>query len=241
MKKVLTLCVASAMAAACSGTPPVERAPGETFYETKNLPIEAAEAVAVRGPFKVTVFGTADAPEVTLMGPPEMIADTLVEVQESTVSIRFVEGAEWSWNTGAGMHALVNLPSLNSVALQGSGSIKVYGAKAASFEAGTGGSGSITITGLEADNVELGVGGSGSVSAQGTATNASYGVGGSGIVDAKRLRVATAQIGIGGSGSIYADVSESAEIGVGGAGKVEVVGGAECTFEQPQAGQIECR
>ena len=238
---LLTCVLASATLAACSTTPTPERELGASFYERKEIAIEPAEALVVRGPFEVSVSPGSDTAMVTLMGPPEMMADTRVTVEDGALSIGFAEGAEWSWNTGAGMHAFVQLPTLHSVALQGSGRVDVRGAKAETFEAGTGGSGSITLRRLEAENVELGVGGSGSITAQGTATNASYGVGGSGSVDAKRLRVTAAQIGIGGSGSIYADVSGTAEIGVGGSGRVDVVGGAECTFAPAQARQIECR
>lgn len=241
MRRALTILATSAGLAACATNANVERAPGESFYASKEIPVEGVQALSVKGPFKVNVLGTSDRSSVRIYGPPEMLADTRVVVEDGTVSIAFVEGAEWQWNTGAGMHASVQMPALNSVALQGAGQIEVRGVKAKAFEAGTGGSGSITILGLEAESVQLGVGGSGSVSAQGTADSAQLGVGGSGSVDAKRLRVATAQIGIGGSGSIYADVSGSAEIGVGGSGRVEVVGGAECTFEPSQASQIECR
>ena len=216
-------------------------APGESPYDKRVLAIEPVERLAVNGPFKVLVFGASDKAEVTLFGPPEMLADAVAEIEDGTLAIRFDGDAGWSWNPGSGMHANVHLPKLNSVALNGSGSIDVLGAKADEFRAGTGGSGSITIRRLEADTVQLGVGGAGSVEVEGTANSGQYGVGGAGSIRAKMLRVKTAQIGIGGAGSIYADVSESAEIGIGGAGRVEVVGGAECTFAESQADQIDCR
>lgn len=241
MQRILVLAWVSAGLAACSTTAAPERAPGASFYERKEIPIEGATALAVRGPFKVTVLGVSDTSQVTLMGPPEMMADTRVAVEEGTLSIGFIDDAPWQWNTGAGMHALVKLPQLTSVALKGSGTVDVRGAKADAFEAGTGGSGSISVSRLEADSVQLGVGGSGSVRVQGTAKSATIGVGGSGSVNAKGLRVATAEIGIGGSGSVFADVSDTAKIGVGGSGRVEVVGGAECDFDPAQARNIECR
>lgn len=241
MKQTFTLLAATTALAACSTTSTPERAPGASFYDRQEIEIEAASALSVQGPFKVQVYAAADAPKLTLTGPPEMIADTRVLVEDGTLSIAFEDGAQWSWNTGAGMHAFVSLPALSSVALKGSGSVEVTSASADNFEAGTGGSGSITIRGLKAENVQLGVGGSGSVSVEGSASNASYGVGGSGSINAKGLRVARAEIGIGGSGSISADVSETAKIGIGGSGRVDVVGGAECTFDPSQASQIECR
>lgn len=261
MKRILPVLALSLGLAACSTGPGVERAPGASFYERKEVAIEAAHTLVVSGPFKVSVDASARAPELILTGPPEMIADTRAVVEDGTLSISFVEGAQWNWNTGAGMHAWIRLPALHTVATEGSGSIDVHSAKAETFsaatsgsggitikrieanafQAGTGGSGSITVTDLAASTVQLGTGGSGSITVHGSADSASIGTGGAGSVDAKRLRVATAKIGVGGSGSVYADVSEIAEIGVAGSGRVDVVGGAQCTFAPSQAAKIECR
>jgi len=237
MKRALLAGIASLAVAGCTST----LAPGTSPYERQTMAIAPAEKLEVNGPFKVMVLGTADTAEVTLFGPPEMLADTVAEVDGETLTIRFVDGAKWSWNPGAGMHANVRLPKLSSVSIGGSGRVNVVGVKTEEFSAGTGGSGKITIKRLEAETVQLGIGGSGSIEVQGAAESGQFGVGGSGSIEAKRLRVKTAQIGIGGSGSIFADVSEKAEIGIGGSGRVEVVGGAECAFAEAQANQIECR
>ena len=237
MRVILVGAAAGVMLAGCATTP----APGQSRYEAKTIAIENAEEIGVSGAIKVSAIGRSKESEVMLMGPPEMIADAVVEVEEGALSIRYADGANWSWNPGSGMNAVVRLPKISSVSTAGSGSIDVMVPMAESFSAGTGGSGSISVTGLDADTVQLGTGGSGSITVEGTANSAQYGVGGSGSIEAKRLRVKTAQIGIGGSGSIYADVSENAEIGVGGSGRVEVVGGADCTFAESQSDRIECR
>lgn len=261
MHRILALLLASAGLAACATSSGTSRAPGGSFYKQKVVPIEAAQSLVVEGPFMVSAYADAATPQVTLLGPPEMVEDTRIIVEDGALVIRFADGASWNWNTGAGMHVSVDLPALHSVAVEGpgkldvrnvkadsfeagnsgSGTIKLIGVEADTFQAGTGGSGSIHITRLDAKTVALGTGGSGSIYAHGTANTASIGTGGSGSIDAKRLRVATADLGVGGSGSIYADVSESAQIGVAGSGRVDVVGGAECTFPASQARKIECR
>ncbi len=215
--------------------------PGESPYETRVIPIENAERIDVTGAIKVSARGGSDTPQVRLTGPPEMIADAVVEVEGDTLSIRYADGVNWSWNPGSGMNAHVQLPKISSVGNTGPGSIDVRFPMASDFSAGTGGSGKINVIGLDAETVQLGVGGSGSIEVKGMANRGQFGIGGSGSIEAKRLRLNTAQIGIGGSGSVYADVSGSAEIGIGGSGRVEVVGGAECTFAESQANQIDCR
>jgi len=238
MKNLVLAVLAGVVLSGCS-TPGL--APGESPYETKVIAIENAERIEVTGAIKVLARGGSDTPQVTLTGPPEMIADAVVEVDGDTLSIRYVDGANWSWNPGSGMNASVQLPKVSSVGNTGPGSITVRSPMASDFGAGTGGSGKITVTGLDAETVQLGVGGSGSIEVKGTANSGQFGIGGSGSIEAKRLRLKSAQIGIGGSGSVYADVSESAEIGIGGSGRVEIVGGAECTFAESQANQIDCR
>lgn len=210
-------------------------------YEYSEKAIEPVEAISVDGAFKVMVFGTSDSAEVTLFGPPELLADTEAVVEEGTLHIRFREGAVWSWNAGSGMHATVKLPKVSAIGVEGPAHVEVFGARTEQLRAGIGGAGRIELTGIEADMVEFGTGGSGSITASGMAQAAKYGTGGSGSIDAKRLRAKNAQIGVGGSGSVYADVSERAEIGVLGSGKVEVVGGATCQFDPDQAKKIECR
>lgn len=236
MQKVLVLMFAGVLAA-CSHT-------GETEgnrYITQTLQIEAVEGVIVEGPFQVYVFGNSDKAEVTLFGPPSQMADAVAEVVDGNLVIRFENDAKWSWNPGDGMHANIYLPALNTVAVSGPSRVNVSGVKTEKFSAGIGGAGSIRIERLQAATVELGIGGSGSIHVEGTADSAQMGIGGAGSIEAKRLRVKTAQIGIGGAGSVYADVSETAEIGIGGTGHVEVVGGAQCVFDESQADQIECR
>lgn len=215
---------------------------GETGgYLYRDVPIEPVEKIIVNGPFKVFVMGDAGKTEVSLSGPANQMEDAVARVEEGALIIEFSNDAKWSWNPGAGTQASVMLPKLSSVAVNGAGRVEISGAKADKFQAGTSGSGKISIAGLEAGQVQFGTGGSGSIEARGTAESAQYGVGGSGSIEAKRLRVRTAQIGIAGSGSVYADVAESAKIGVAGSGRVEVVGGARCTFDEDQADHIECR
>ncbi len=210
-------------------------------YETREEAIEPVEEVAINGPFKVLIFGNSTESTVRLTGPEELLEDAEVVVADGTLTIQFRDNARWSWNPGSGMNVVVHLPALDTVGVTGAAQVDVIGVKAETFKAGTNGAGSITVSDLEADQVQLGTAGSGSIEAKGTANAAMFGIGGTGSIEAKRLRVKTAQIGVGGPGKVYADVSESAEIGVGGAGRVEVVGGAQCTFNEEQAAKIECR
>ena len=99
MRRLAVSVMAAAGLAACATTPEPAREPGQSFFQTRGLEIEDVERVVVTGPFKVMITADAAAPGVSLSGPPEMLADTVVEVDEETLSIRFKEGSSWGWIT----------------------------------------------------------------------------------------------------------------------------------------------
>ncbi len=210
-------------------------------YQFRKITVGTFDRLKVSGPFKVGV-GVIDEPgQVRLQGPPALLADTIVSVEDGTLSIRFREGATWSWNPGSGVNISIFTPRLTSVALEGAAIVEVSGMRGETFAATTKDAGIVKATGMEVGRVSLTTGGSGSISAEGSAREATYVVGGSGSIDAMRLRVTNATIAIGGSGSSYANVSGTANIASVGSGNVEVVGGATCNKQPAESRRIECR
>lgn len=210
-------------------------------YQTREVPVGAFERVEVSGPFRVGVFVGGEPGRVRLSGPPALLADAIAKVDGDTLTIRFREGASWSWNPGSGVSVFIPARRLVSARARGAADVEIDGAGGEAFSAATDGSASIALRGLESGRVQFATGGSGSISAEGKARQASYAVGGAGSIDAKRLRVETASIAIGGAGSVYADVSRTADVSVGGSGRAEVVGGAKCIGRPAKSPQIECR
>jgi DNA-binding CsgD family transcriptional regulator len=210
-------------------------------YQYRDVAPGAFERVKVSGPFKVGVLISAEPAHVQLVGPPALLADTIVIVEGDTLMIRFREGATWSWNPGSGVNAVVFVPKLAAVHSENAATVEINGAHGDMFSASTDGSGDIVVRQLDVGHVQLATGGSGGITVEGRADDAAYVVGGSGSIDAKRLRVANASIAIGGSGSAFADVSKSANISVSGAGRVEIVGGATCVEQPVNSPQVDCR
>jgi hypothetical protein len=210
-------------------------------YQSREVPIGNFDRVQISGPFKVGVLVSGEPAQVRLSGPPALLADAIVKVDGDTLTIRFREGARWSWNPGSGVNVFVTAPSLVSARVQGSAQVEIDQVRGDTFAAATDGSGTITLRGLDSGNVLFATGGSGGIIAEGIARQGIYAVGGSGSIDAKRLRVENASIAIGGAGSIYADVSRTANVSVGGSGRVDVVGGATCIKQPAKSPLIECR
>lgn len=210
-------------------------------YQSRNIAVSTFDRLKVSGPFQVGVVVSDEPIQVRLQGPSALLADTIVAVEDGTLSIRFREGATWSWNPGSGVNITVFTPSLTSVNLEGAAVVEVYGVRGETFAAATEGSGTVKATGLDVERVQLATGGSGGISVEGSAREATYVVGGSGSIDAMRLRVRNAHIAIGGSGSSYTNVSGTANIASTGSGRVEVVGGATCIKQPAGSRRIECR
>lgn len=217
------------------------KAPAPAAYESRQIPVSAFERVEVSGPFKVGVVVKEGPPRVELIGPDRLLADAIASVEGDTLSIRFREGTNWSWNPGSGVSVVVSAPKLVAARAKGAADVEILEPAGETFSASTDGSGSIALRGVQARQVRFATAGSGGITAEGSAADGSYAVGGSGSIDAKRLRVTRASITVGGSGSVYADVSATAKVSVAGSGRVEVVGGATC-IKTPGAGpQVECR
>lgn len=210
-------------------------------FQTRDVPVTSFNRLEVAGPFKVFVLVGQEPGKVSLLGPPALLNDTVATVEGQKLTIRFRDGANWSWNPGSGVNVFVSSPALISATVKGAAQVEIDGPKGDTFSADTNGSGSIVLRELDARSVLFATGGSGSITAEGTADEGTYALGGSGSIDAKRLRVQTARIAVGGAGSIYADVSRAANVSVGGSGRVDVVGGADCIKGGANAQHIECR
>lgn len=210
-------------------------------YQSRHIPVAQFDRLKVSGPFKVGVFINGEPARVQLTGPPAMLADTIATVEAGALTIRFREGAAWSWNPGSGVNVVVSAPDLISAGLDGAGSVEIHGLRRDMFSASTDGSGSIVMERVDLGHVQLVTRGAGGITVEGTARAGTYAAGGSGDIDAKRLRVQSASIAVGGAGSIYADVSKTANVSVSGNGHAEVVGGATCIKQPDASPRIICR
>ncbi len=212
-------------------------------YPVLNVPLAEFDDVKVFGAIRVFVTVGGEGNRAQLQGPRALIEDAIVAVEDGTLTIRYREGANWSWNPGSGLNVVVWTPTLSSIHVEGPGSVEVSRPQGESFAATLEAAGSIEITGVDVERVSLATNGSGSISVSGSAREASYAVGGAGSIDAMRLRVTDAEIEISGAGSNYAYVSGEAQISLlrRRGGRVEVVGGGACITQPANSERVECR
>ncbi|MDE1467381.1 GIN domain-containing protein [Aurantiacibacter sp. D1-12] len=230
-------------AATSEQVPPSAAERNPSPYPVLDVPLTEFDDVRVFGAIQVLVIADADGNRARLQGPRALIEDAIVAVEDGTLTIRYREGASWSWNPGSGLNVVVWTPSLSSINVQGPGSVEVWRPQGESFAATLERAGSVEITDIDVERVSLTTHGSGSILATGSAREGTYSVGGAGSIDAMRLRVTDADITVGGAGSNYANVSGEAQIAFlrRGGGDVEVVGGGTCVTQPAYSDRVECR
>lgn len=212
-------------------------------FPVVTIPVDPFDQVDVAGAFKVDILVSDSPTEFALVGPRSMTADVIATVDGGILKIRFREGAERSWNPGAGVNVSISTPKLIAVKIDGPTLMGITGPTGDNFAATTQAAGSIEVMGLNVGNAVLATKGAGSILVGGSAREATYSTGGSGSIDAKRLRVTNAKIAVGGAGSIYADVSGESRITFDQSqgGRVEVVGGGTCTSQPVNPERVDCR
>lgn len=230
-------------AATSEQVPPSTAERNPSPYPVLDVPVTEFDEVQVFGAIQVFVIAGSEGNRVRLQGPRALIEDAIVAVEDGTLTIRYREGANWSWNPGSGLNVVIWTPRLSSIHVGGPGLVEVLRPQGESFAATLEAAGSVEITDVDVESVSLTTHGSGSISATGSAREATYSVGGAGSIDAMRLRVTDADITIGGAGSNYANVSGEAQISFlrRGGGDVEVVGGGTCISQPANSDRVECR
>lgn len=169
--------------------------------------VEGSSDVDVkRGPMKLSV--TAD--------------DNLLQYIETKIEGNtLVIGAKKSISPKVGIVVDINMPTLDGVAVEGSGDIRADDVKAAAFHAS--------------------IAGSGDVWAAGSADSVDASIAGSGDVDLKKLPCKTAKASISGSGNIDIAVSDSLSASIAGSGDVTYSGNPRVTKSIAGSGDVRKR
>lgn len=188
----------------------------------------------------VTVGG---AHSVRAEGPTEALDRLEIKVEDGTLKIGNKKSSNWNvgWNRDRPKTIVyVTLPAIRSVAVAGSGDMRVDRVQGDSFQSSIAGSGDIEIGQVQVAQAKFSVAGSGNIKAAGTAQTSSVSIAGSGDVDLGGLQVRTASASVAGSGDIRIHASDTADISIVGSGDVEVGGSAKCNVSRRGSGEVRC-
>lgn len=139
-----------------------------------------------------------------------------------------------------GITILMTVPSLDKVAVSGSGNVEGVGTFEGldDFMVSVSGSGNVDLA-LEAKRVGAKVSGSGNVKLAGTGTRLETSVSGSGNVRAADLKVEEADVSVSGSGNVQVYATEYLDASVSGSGDVRFKGQPRLKAKTSGSGDIE--
>jgi hypothetical protein len=163
------------------------------------------------------------------------LIETIVE--NGKLKIRFKD-RNMSVNTKS-MKMTINIKSIDSLAVAGSGDLRAAKLQAATLKASIAGSGDVRITALDADTLTVSIAGSGDFSADGRANTVEAKIAGSGDVKLAKLASGNVKISIAGSGNATVWAKESLTVSVAGSGDVRYYGDAKVKQSVAGAGSVK--
>ena len=175
--------------------------------------------------FNVDVTGAADAVDAVRF---ELDGDTL-KVGRSKAAGRIAEKAQ----------ILVVLPSLNAIALAGSGDVEADYLEG-DGEVSIAGSGTVRLRRVATQNLDISIAGSGDVEGQGVTDTLDISVAGSGSTRLAGVKAGSADISIAGSGDVALASDGKVAASILGSGDVAVTGNATCTVNAMGSGTVRC-
>ncbi|MFT7776750.1 head GIN domain-containing protein [Roseateles sp.] len=231
--------VASGSAQAWSWSIKGERVTGNGDIATEARDVGAFDGIALSGGFNVVI---------------RQGAGNKVEVKADRnllpyIETRIVEGSkgrtlEIAPRKGVNVHSSTNpslsieMPALRSIAVAGSGTVKVDAMKTGGVDAAIAGSGDIRFAGLDAERLGMKVSGSGDIVAAGRCASASVSIAGSGNVKAAELAAEEVKVTIAGSGDAQVQATKRLNISIAGSGDVKYAGSPEVSSSIAGSGKV---
>jgi hypothetical protein len=198
------------------------------------------DGIASSGPQDVVVT-RGDEFAVRAEGSSRALAQLEAVNVDGTLTIRPKGGFNWgNWRSLSGATFHVTMPQLDSVAVAGSGNIRIDRIEGETFDGTIAGSGELSIATMKVDEADFKIAGGGNVEATGTARETRVAIGGSGDVSAANLLSETASVSIGGSGDVELAVQNEAKVSIMGSGNVDIDGPARCTVTRYGSGEVRC-
>jgi hypothetical protein len=147
-------------------------------------------------------------------------------VENNKLEIRFKKSSFWHNVRTGKIDIYVTAKSLSSLALSGSGSIKLDGNLSGNdVKVTVSGSGNIVST-VKANELNTSMSGSGSIKIDGSSTNTNISVSGSGSIHGRDLKTENVSVSVSGSGNVNIHADKSLSAHIAGSGNITYSGNA---------------
>ncbi len=171
-------------------------------WETKTYDYQGFDDIRLQGVYDLEIKVGPDY-SITVSGPPERLAKSEIRKFGDQL-ILSQKNEKRKIKKNQGLHAVVTLPSLNNIDLEGVGAI--------------------VATGVNSGDFSVDVEGVGSVEVSGTCGNLRASLEGVGSLDASKLKCENVIVSVEGMGSAEVYASESVDADIDGMGSIEVDG-----------------
>lgn len=227
--------------AGAASLPQTAQASTETAAGASELrQVGSFDAIALRGPIKLIVSQGATTSVAVQTEDPQQLAQLETTVEGSRLTIGFKRSMGWRDLRGATVTIVT--PTLQALAVAGSGDAFVGALATPRLKVSVAGSGDVKLGRLQAEELGVSISGSGDVSgAQGQVASLTVRIAGSGDVALGDLKAAEASVRIAGSGDALVHADKSLRVSIAGSGDVRYGGDAEVSQSIAGSGSVRRR
>lgn len=186
------------------------------------------QGVVASGSFEVQIR-QGDRTQVELDGDEATLAkiETVVEAGDSGPVLQIRQKDKSGWFSGNGTSKLVVrivTPRLQSVALRGSGDLKLESFATPQLSVSVAGSGDATLNALNTERLSVSLAGSGDVRGDGRTKTLKLSIAGSGDARLRGMLADTVDVGIAGAGDAEVHADKALSVSIAGSGDVRYSG-----------------
>lgn len=220
-----------------------DRVTGSGRIVSETRAVSGYSGVSLRGSFEV-VLRASGKEGVELRGDDNLlplIETRLVDDGQlgRVLELRWRDGS--SVSSKAGIVATVDVATLRSIAVSGSGSVSGDSLATPSLAVRLAGSGDVALTRIKTDDLALSVAGSGDIKAGGRAGKLAIAISGSGDVDAEALESDEVSVRIAGSGDAAVTARKRLVVAISGSGDVLYRGDVQPQVSVAGSGHVKRR
>lgn len=186
----------------------------------------------------------SDSCSLKMEGPESLITKVKTDVQEGVLTIIYdSDDADWSdiqWmNADHDIRYYVNIENLQTLNIEGAGSVQGPNLHGESLSINHTGSGNIVLKGLQYQELDLNMSGLGEIQLAGEVQKQNLDVSGAGNYKAENLRSQEANVTLSGSGLVQVWVEEELNADLSGAGSIEYKGEPKIEESNTGVGSIK--
>jgi len=210
---------------------------GDVSSETRDL--GSFDSISLSGGFKVLVRqGAQSRVEVKTDRNLHSYIETRVVDGKKGRTLEIAPKRGYEVQGSVRPEIVLDMAQLRSIAVGGSGDVRVEAMKSPDVDASIAGSGDVLFVDLSSDRLGLKVAGSGTVTAHGRASNLSLSIAGSGDVRARGLLADDVKASIAGSGDAEVNASKTLKISIAGSGDIAYLGSPEVSTSVAGSGRV---